>query len=442
MNIKEALKKIIPYSVILFIMYFLYWGIAEIDTIPISSAIVLISLILFLFLKNIVLIENRKYLTIYCLAFVIKFGLLIYDVANKNLPMTSGDFQVYHMFANELISSSDGILGILSFSNGTDFYAKINAIAYILLDNNWNIPYFLSFIYSLILSIYIYKSAVLITKNKDKAGFIVILWMITPIEMIYSITFLKESFMQMLFIISFYKMLSYLNTGNRADILIAILVAAMNAMIHSGVISVVLVYAVFLAFYSFKEKKVKITMGAAIALIMIIAIVFVSPAGSALMSRFQGIESSEDLLESTQTIAGNTTYVSSTPSNMFDIVLQTPYRFLMFAISPLPWQVKSVGTAIALLLDGILQYFIVAFYFAFIFIYRAKDNEDKLYKLLSVSIVISTYLVYAWGTNNFGTAMRHRLKVYPMTIIIIYTYWPKIKEVLAERRNLKNEITS
>ena len=147
MNIKETLEKIIPYSVILFIMYFLYWGIAEIDTIPISSAIVLISLILFIFLKNIVLIENRKYLTIYCLAFVIKFGLLIYDVANKNLPMTSGDFQVYHMFANELISSSDGILGILSFSNGTDFYAKINAIAYILLDNNWNIPYFLSFIY-------------------------------------------------------------------------------------------------------------------------------------------------------------------------------------------------------------------------------------------------------------------------------------------------------
>mgnify|MGYP006902044549 CR=1 FL=1 len=59
MNIKEALKKIIPYSVILFIMYFLYWGIAEIDTIPISSAIVLISLILFIFLKNIVLIDIK-----------------------------------------------------------------------------------------------------------------------------------------------------------------------------------------------------------------------------------------------------------------------------------------------------------------------------------------------------------------------------------------------
>ena len=69
-------------------------------------------------------------------------------------------------------------------------------------------------------------------------------------------------------------------------------------------------------------------------------------------------------------------------------------------------------------------------------------SSNKLYKLLSVSIVISTYLVYAWGTNNFGTAMRHRLKVYPMTIIIIYTYWPKIKAALAERRNLKNEITS
>ena len=35
--------------------------------------------------------------------------------------------------------------------------------------------------------------------------------------------------------------------------------------------------------------------------LLFIAILFVSPAGSALMSRFQGIESSEDLLESTRT---------------------------------------------------------------------------------------------------------------------------------------------
>lgn len=442
MNYVEGVKKIISYTVVIVILAFLCLGISEIDSISKVAAIVLILLIIFLFFKNIILIENRKHLTLYCLAFITKFGLLIYDVANKNLPMTSGDFQVYHMFANELISSSNGILGILSLSNGTDFYAKINAIAYTLLDNNWNIPYFLSFIYSLILSIYIYKTALLITKNKDKSSLIVIIWMITPIEMIYSITYLKEAFMQMIFIISFYKMISYLNTGNKMDIIIAILASAINSMIHSGVIGIVLVYGVFLALYKYKEKKLKVTSKSILLLVIMIFIVFISPAGDALMSRFNGIESTEDLVASTQTIAGNTTYISNTPDNTFDILLQTPYRVLMFAMSPLPWQVRSVGTAIALLLDGILQYCIVAFYFCFIFIYKPKKNYDKLYKLLSVSILISTYLIYAWGTNNFGTAMRHRLKIYPMTIIIIYTYWPKVKEALAERRECKNATIS
>lgn len=442
MRCKEFFKKIILYVAVAFILCFFYLGVAEIDTIPISSAIVLISLILFLFFKNTILIENRKCLTLYCLAFITKFGLLIYDVANKNLPMTSGDFQVYHMFANELISSTNGVWKIISLSSGTDFYTKINALAYTLLDNNWNIPYFLSFIYSLILSIYIYKTALLITKDKDKSSFIVMLWMITPIEMIYSITYLKESFMQMLFIISFYKMICYLKNGHKVDILIAIIIAAVNAMIHSGMISVVLVYGLFLAFYNFKERKVKITTKSIIILMIMIAIVFISPAGDALMSRFQGIESSEDLVASTQTIAGNTTYVSNTPDNIFDIVLQTPYRFLMFSMAPLPWQVRSVGTAIALLLDGLLQYLIVAFYVCYIFKFKAKKNEDKLYKLLSVLILISTYLIYAWGTNNFGTAMRHRLKIYPMTIIIIYTYWPKVKEALVEGRIHKNATVS
>lgn len=442
MRYKEILKKIIPYVAIAFILCFFYLGVAEIDTIPISSVILLISLILFLFFKNIILIENRKCLTLYCLAFITKFGLLIYDVANKNLPMTSGDFQVYHMFANELISSTNGVWEILSLSSGTDFYTKINALAYTLLDNNWNIPYFLSFIYSLILSIYIYKTALIITKEKDKSSFIVMLWMITPIEMIYSITYLKESFMQMLFIISFYKMICYLKNGNKMDVLIAIIVAAVNAMIHSGIISVVLVYGLFLAFFNFKERKIKITTKSIIIVMIMIAIVFISPAGDALMSRFQGIESSEDLVASTQTIAGNTTYVSNTPDNIFDIVLQTPYRFLMFSMAPLPWQVRSVGTAIALLLDGLLQYLIVAFYVCYIFKFKAKENEDKIYKLLSVLILISTYLIYAWGTNNFGTAMRHRLKIYPMTIIIIYTYWPKVKEALVEGRIHKNATVS
>ena len=63
--------------------------------------------------------------------------LLIYDIANKNLPMTSGDFQVYHMFSNDIINATNNIWEVLSFSSGTDLYVKFNALIYILLENNY-----------------------------------------------------------------------------------------------------------------------------------------------------------------------------------------------------------------------------------------------------------------------------------------------------------------
>lgn len=434
----DKLKKVL--SIILWIILGLIfaYGISQIDRIGMSSTIILLLIIFFLFFKNIVLIEGKNNLRIYCIIFLIKFGLLIYDTAYKNLPMTSGDFQVYHMFANNILESTNGLFEILSLTSGTDFYSKINALAYSILENNWNIPYYLSFIYSLIISIYIYKSAIIITKSKEKSTLILLLWMITPMEIIYSITYLKESFMQMIFIISFYKVLSYLNQGKNIDMIFAIALAAINSMVHSGMISVLLVYGVFFSFYNFKYKKLTVTLKGIIILFIIGIIIFDSPAGSALMARFQGIETTEDLVEKTQTIAGNTTYISNTPSNLLDIALQTPYRFIMFFISPLPWQVKSMSTVIALVLDGILQYFILFFYIYYIFKLKFKTSEDKIYKILVVSILISTYLIYSWGTNNFGSAMRHRLKVYPMTIIIMYTYWSKIKGILNERRNNKN----
>lgn len=83
-------------------------------------------------------------------------------------------------------------------------------------------------------------------------------------------------------------------------------------------------------------------------------------------------------------------------------LITIPLRFLYFLVSPFPWEIRSFSHFLGLF-DGL-------FYAACIYkvIFLLPKNKNIFF--LIFFILISFFLVYAVGTGNFGTGLRHRSK--------------------------------
>jgi hypothetical protein len=95
-----------------------------------------------------------------------------------------------------------------------------------------------------------------------------------------------------------------------------------------------------------------------------------------------------------------------------DAVWQLPIRVFYFLFTPLPWMVRSAGDLVGLL-DAIM-------YAALIYaIWRGLRRVQELdtYGTLFVMVAGSTIL-FAVGTSNYGTSIRHRAKLAPVLIVL------------------------
>ena len=133
---------------------------------------------------------------------------------------------------------------------------------------------------------------------------------------------------------------------------------------------------------------------------------------------------------SSNPVFANTDYIGA-PGTSIGVLLQTPIRFIFYLLSPLPWQVISRGTFIAMILDSTIRW--ICFYRITKLSIIKKDKllleyKEKMVIGASLVIILSTTLIFAWGTNNYGTAMRHRTGMYPIEVLLFYTIWTKAKE--------------
>ena len=57
----------------------------------------------------------------------------------------------------------------------------------------------------------------------------------------------------------------------------------------------------------------------------------------------------------------------------------------------------------------------------FIEVKKYQSFEQKIIKMFAMSLV-GFYFIFGMGTNNYGTSMRHRMKLFPLEFILIGSY--------------------
>jgi hypothetical protein len=228
---------------------------------------------------------------------------------------------------------------------------------------------------------------------------------------------LREAIIVFFLALSFYFFVRWLKNDKWRDCLLSLIFIFLSSIFHGAIILISLPYIFFFVFYRPKKKKWLLINRRFFAGGLLAIIVF---------SLFYGYfynkipKISEFNLEWVQRYfkglpVGRTQYLKEMiPKTYFDIVWQTPIRIVYFYLVPFPWNLEKFIDIFGFI-DALLCLFL------FIFCFKSLNQirkENKALFIASIFILVVFSFVFAWGTSNSGTALRHRQKIAFLLIII------------------------
>lgn len=369
--------------------------------------------------SNTKVLAPSRYLHVYALILASKLALLVYQIEFKNLPLSGVDWGYYHQFGALLAADTQGDLGKI-LSSDFDLFTRLTAAVYSVFGADPEQMYFLVFVTSLVTFRYVYGAADILLTNQVAAQRVALLFLVWPNEVVLSVTFLREMPIQMLVAASLYYFLRFWKDRQPIDVVLALALSLAASLMHSGVIAVPVAYA-YLAIRSKDRAGLQVVRTAVFAVAAFL--VLNSPVAEPFLAKFGDLSEASTRLDlggagDAEAVAATTYYLN--PGLGDAPLIQLPYRFTMFALSPLPWQATTPGTALAVLIEGLprilMVYMLVA---CFRRCRTGQPSHDVLLVVLLLTIVV-TYVIFSLGVSAYGTAMRHRAKLFPLEIILVY----------------------
>lgn len=259
-------------------------------------------------------------------------------------------------------------------------------------------------------------------KNGNRKLLFFILVVFSPMLTINSSIILRENYITLFLLVATLHLARFANSGSFVSAALFVLFTILSSFFHGGTI----LYLLGLPMYLFFGKG---TMGygakAVWMVVFFIALAFIlnyMEFGKLQEIQETGI-SAEGLAERLSGAQeANTTYLQGmVPSNTFDLLWQTPIRALFFLTKPFIWDIRAFGHAISFL-DALIWIFII------VTIYKNRtviyNNPAALAILFGCIVAI---FAFAYGTSNYGTAIRHRTKFYVEMLVLAAPFFTGFK---------------
>ena len=109
------------------------------------------------------------------------------------------------------------------------------------------------------------------------------------------------------------------------------------------------------------------------------------------------------------------------PQESLEYVMLLPARFIYFIAAPFPWDIRSANQIMGLF-DGLL-YLILGWLIKRNFSLIWANSNARLLILVVTPLLV----IYALGTSNFGTGIRHRAKFVAVLLVIASPFIPRLK---------------
>lgn len=275
---------------------------------------------------------------------------------------------------------------------------------------------FLLVICSLVELVFFAKTVGIICVSVEKQRAAMLMISLLPVQLCLSVVLLRESIIYMFVSIGIYYFVKWYDIGDEISF-VASIVFLMGAMIyHSGIIGVIIGVTVSRILFDTNSRKIKLTaLGVAIGLTVILSVAYLyNNYGELLFAKFVGIDSIADISDGTS--RGGSSYAKyvGDSSTVLRMVIYTGPRMIYFMFSPFPWQWRGLTDIIAFFFNSLIYLVIVVRGIGYII--NTTDQSDtsirrrQIIGLLLIICSTATF-IFAWGTINSGTALRHRDKM-------------------------------
>ena len=405
-----------------------------------SVFLVVFNFLIFVFIVIPGTVNDDKAKFLIFIFFCLRVFLLYLDYYGKHIGTvlhSGGDserFYEWGLYISEDLSRMKEI----SYTKYTDFLG----ILYWIIGDQRFFSQFINVILGM-WSIFVFYKILDLFKLKDsKKLFFLALYGFFPQNIIFSSILLREALIQFFFVYSMLFFTKWLMSNNRINMFKTIFFVLLSSLFHPGMIASLLVYGFMFLFldvkkysfnYSFKRKTLLVLFcGFTFALIAYnISILngkfsfLISDTNLSLLEKYESNSGIEE---------GGATYLRNYKINsIVDFIILVPLRLIYFVFSPMPYDVRGVGDLAAIILDSSFYYFLV-----YIIIRSRKIIKDNIFRIfpkIFFILFLTVSIGFALGTENSGTAMRHRSKIFPALIIVV-VFMESIKQ---NRRSIWND---
>ena len=382
-----------------------------------------ISICCFIFMTILFKVNDSVLKKVLIIAFALRTGLVLVQAFILSLPDSTQDAVGFELTGWEHATAWNmGLEANITISRYANIiYTKIIGVIYFISGRVPLAVQFVNVVLGVLIVYYVYKIIIELGATKRSAQIGSVITALFPTLCLYSAITSRETFISFFTIVSVFYFFKWLNSGKVSKLILAAAFLLLSSALFGAMILIGIVYAIFFIFYEAKIKKWRLVskqsfLGIFIVTLVIMIIIF----NPFLMDKLPGDLSlvfSPDYMSYKVTVVaeGGTAYlVGFTPNSILDIIIQSPVRMVYFLLAPFPWMISSPGQILGLL-DAFL-YLVLVFYSIRGLKYLKKYNNPAFWAVtLMLLIVIGSF---AWGTSNFGTAIRHRQKIVGLIIAV------------------------
>ena len=379
------------------------------------------------FLVSLLLIRDQRQSAILVTAFAFRVAVSVVHVAGFALPDSQFDARTFEHLA--WLWARDGRF-FDDFTTGSYLYSWLSSGFYLVFGR---VPFLLHVINSYFGTLAIYfvmRSARLLlpaTRLDSAVGWILAFY---PSIVLYSVLTMREAPLALALSISIYLLLNWVATRRIAYGLGALSFMIVAQLLHTGMIGgtlgVLLIYSrVSLQSVTVRDNLRPLALFAVLA--TAIGVLQFSIRTGVGLEKIWGIIRDFDIsfiaIWQSSTARGRGAYLSGIEIDAWlDLIWNLPLRVLFFLGTPFIWMVSRFRD-------------VLGFLDALVFLYIASrimlDIKQRRFlaiaSYLSVALVVAGIVaLFALGTSNYGTAFRHRAKVFPW-LLLLYLYGSAIR---------------
>jgi len=248
---------------------------------------------------------------------------------------------------------------------------------------------------------------------------IVLLYGLLPSAMIYKSVTLRESWQALFFLLSVYWAIRLRKQPRIRNVSYLLISATCLSFTHHALLMYAMYFSVISVFWRISGRKKNFRWSRHFnfffAGLLVACVIILTKKMGLFVTVEEGLKSVSALRHAILSYEVRTVYsFTLDTSSVYGLVTTIPMVFVQYMFCPFPWHVENAKDVLALLESGLR---IILLFFAVSTWRKSSGEVRSIYGFLLIA-VLGMELMWALGTVNWGTAIRHHVPGYGVIVLL------------------------